>query len=122
MKIITTILLLFVGTHLASAVSHFSIFTTNALSLKHPVDEESGLRLVSIGTNDLVTIKRSDGTLFTARLPESRTFRNQYGHTTDIELLSVSKARDSVVIRSEMRVYQKTSFMPPNTYQARQVN
>ena len=105
MKIVATISLLFLTTLLASAASHFSIFTTNELSLKRPLDKESGLRLVSVGADGLVTIKRSDGTALTARLDKSKTFRNQYGHTTDIQLLSVSEARDRVVIRTEMRVY-----------------
>ncbi len=105
MKIIAATLLFFVTVLAATAASHFSIFTTNELSLKRPLDEKSGLRLVSVGTNGLVTIKRSDGSALTARLDKSKTFRNQYGHTTDIELLSVSEARDRVVIRTEMRVY-----------------
>jgi len=110
MKTITAFLLLLASAHLACAVSHFSIFTTNDLSFKRPLDEKSGVRLVSIATNGLVTIKRSDGTVLSARLGDSKTFRNSYGHTTDIELLSVSKTRDSVVIRFEMRVY----VAPPN--------
>lgn len=105
MKIIAATLLLFATTLLASAAGHFSIYATNELSLKRPLDEKSGLRLLSVGTNGLVTIKRSDGTALTARLGKSATFRNQHGHTTDIQLLSVSEARDRVVIRTEMRVY-----------------
>ena len=105
MKIIAPILLLFVTALLASAASHFSIYSTNELSFKRPLDKESGLRLVSVGADGLVTIKRSDGMALTARLDKSKTFRNQYGHITDIQLLSVSEAKDRVVIRTEMRVY-----------------
>ena len=105
MKTSAPTLLLLVTTLLATAANHFSIFTTNELSLKRPLNKESGLRLVSVGADGLVTIKRSDGTALTARLDKSKTFRNQYGHTTDVQLLSVSGGRDRVVIRTEMRVY-----------------
>ena len=104
-KIIAAFLLLFVSVELASAVGHYSVYTTNELSLKHPLDEKSGLRLVSIGSDGLVTIKQSDGTVLTAHPDKSKQFCNRYGHTTDIHLLSVSEAKDRVVIRLEMRVY-----------------
>jgi len=98
-------LLLFVSVELASAVGHYSVYTTNELSLKRPLDEKSGLRLVSIGSDGLVTIKQSDGTVLTTHPDKSKKFCNRYGHTTDIHLLSVSEAKDRVVIRLEMRVY-----------------
>jgi hypothetical protein len=116
MKIIAIIFLLCVSTLSATAVGHFSIYTTNNLSLKHPIDKTSGVRLVSIGADGLVTIQQRDGTVLTARLEKFKTFRNQYGHTTDVQLLSVSEARDRVVIRTEMRVYPvppKKSLEPP---------
>ena len=104
MKTIAITLFLFAAVLCATAASHFSIYTTNELSLKLPLDKKSELRLVSIGADGLVTIKRRDGTALTARLDKS-TFRNQHGHTTDIQLLSVSETKDRVAIRTEMRVY-----------------
>jgi hypothetical protein len=117
MQSIVIILLIFLTASIASAASdardrqltpmagHSSVFTTNTLSFKQAVDQVTGLRLISIGTDGLVSIKRADGSVLTARA--GKPFRNQYGHATDIELLSVNEAMDKIVIRSEMRVYHR---------------
>ena len=117
MQGIVIVLLIFGTTSIASAASdsrdrqlmpmvgHSSVFTTNTLSLKQPLDQVTGLRLISIGADGLVSIKRTDGSVLTART--GKPFRNQYGHATDIELLSISEPKDKIVIRSEMRVYRR---------------